>query len=374
LAVLNDLTVFGSVFLQLSPIGGIAMVTSTGKRASGTVSLGAAKRNGKTAELLPFRDSGLCEQFAEYCQLLHHETSFKALDARWKAKRDSAIEFIPNESFSEPFAEADILGDHLLGMAGETSRVSRSSRLAELPTYLARLCEARLLQGDEESKMFRRMNYLLFLAEEVRKKMDANNPSELGLVRIQGLVSAAHWHRDYIVKANMRLVISIVKKFVNLNNNFDDLLSDGIMALIRAVEKFDFNRGFRFSTYATQVVRRNAYRNVMTKQRERSRIGLILDEANVDIESRETVSGVSLERWNVLTGKLGQLLNQLDRREKLIVRARFSLGGHRSVQTLQRIADALGVSKERVRQIEKRALEKLRSLASHEELPEFAVE
>jgi RNA polymerase primary sigma factor len=68
------------------------------------------------------------------------------------------------------------------------------------------------------------------------------------------------------------------------------------------------------------------------------------------------------------------LLDKLDRREKLIVRARFSLGSHRRVQTLQRIADSLGVSKERVRQLEKRALEKLRELAISLELPEFVAE
>ncbi len=55
----------------------------------------------------------------------------------------------------------------------------------------------------------------------------------------------------------MRLVISIVKKFVNIQNGFDDLLSDGIVAVIRAVDKFDVGLGFRFSTYATQVVRRH---------------------------------------------------------------------------------------------------------------------
>jgi RNA polymerase primary sigma factor len=64
------------------------------------------------------------------------------------------------------------------------------------------------------------------------------------------------------------------------------------------------------------------------------------------------------------------MLDRLDRREKLIVRARFSLGGHRRVQTLQRLADKLGVSKERVRQLEKRALEKLRDFAIESPVPE----
>jgi RNA polymerase primary sigma factor len=65
------------------------------------------------------------------------------------------------------------------------------------------------------------------------------------------------------------------------------------------------------------------------------------------------------------------MLDQLDRREKLIIRARFSLGGHRRVQTLQKLADRLGVSKERVRQLEKRALDKLRGFAEVSPLPEM---
>jgi RNA polymerase primary sigma factor len=172
----------------------------------------------------------------------------------------------------------------------------------------------------------------------------------------------------------MRLVISIVKKFVNPHNLFDDLLSDGIMALIRAVEKFDYDRGFRFSTYATQVVRRNAYRNVMARQKERTKVTTSLEDGNFDFDDQETQGGISPDRWNLLRSKLTALLDKLDRREKLIVRARFSLGSHRRVQTLQRIADSLGVSKERVRQLEKRALEKLRELAISLELPEFVAE
>jgi RNA polymerase primary sigma factor len=64
------------------------------------------------------------------------------------------------------------------------------------------------------------------------------------------------------------------------------------------------------------------------------------------------------------------MLDRLDRREKLIVRARFSLGGHRRVQTLQKLADRLGVSKERIRQLEKRALDKLRDMADVSPIPE----
>jgi RNA polymerase primary sigma factor len=168
----------------------------------------------------------------------------------------------------------------------------------------------------------------------------------------------------------MRLVISIVKKFVNIQNGFDDLLSDGIVALLRAVDKFDVDLGFRFSTYATQVVRRNTYRCVMEKQNDRQRNLGSFHENGIDISDDQKDSSMSEQRWHELRARLSLMLDHLDRREKFIIRARFSLGGHRRIQTLQRLADTLGVSKERIRQLEKRALDKLRGMTESISLPE----
>lgn len=83
---------------------------------------------------------------------------------------------------------------------------------------------------------------------------------------------------------------------------------------------------------------------------------------------------MSEKRWHALRNCLSVLLGELDRREKLIIRARFALGSHRRVQTLQALADRLGVSKERVRQLEKRAIEKLIAMAATTELGAFEQE
>ena len=168
----------------------------------------------------------------------------------------------------------------------------------------------------------------------------------------------------------MRLVISIVKKFVNPQNGFDDLLSDGIVALMRAVDKFDVGMGFRFSTYATQVLRRSTYRSVMEKQTDRQRSVGSIHENGIDIADDQKESSMSEQRWHELRARLSLMLDHLDRREKFIIRARFSLGGHRRIQTLQRLADKLGVSKERIRQLEKRALDKLRGMSEAITRPE----
>ena len=173
----------------------------------------------------------------------------------------------------------------------------------------------------------------------------------------------ADWHRDRIVEANLRLVFSIVKKFVNDTKSFEDLLSDGIMGIFRAVDKFDFGRGFRFSTYATQVIRRESYRSVIATQDDQSRAMSGLQDMDIEVTDEGRVSAFSEQRWHELRNRLAVMLDHLDRREKLIIRARFALGSHRKVKTLQAIANRLGVSKERIRQLETRATKKLIEMA-----------
>jgi RNA polymerase primary sigma factor len=241
----------------------------------------------------------------------------------------------------------------------------------DMPIHLGRLCEAPLLTPDQERMLFQRMNYLLQQAAIIRSTLNPARPSRVRLELIDRLVALAAWHRDRIVEANLRLVFSIVKKFVSPNNSFDDLLSDGIVALIRAVEKFDFDRGFRFSTYATQVIRRNSYRTVVMKQEERMKTVGGLQDMDIDLTDEGRESAISEKRWHELRARLSKMLDQLDRREKLIIRARFSLGAHSKVQTLQALANRLGVSKERVRQLERRAMDKLRSMAGDSGLVEL---
>lgn len=321
--------------------------------------------------VFPFINGHLNEQLSDFLKLVSHDTVFGETCSLRKPPLPKSLDFIQSDSFADENAEEMVLGGKLLDHEDLSPISAKSSRVASLPAHLARLCEADLLKPEQEVKLFRRMNYLLYVANRILSKIDRNSPSTDQLDCVEALVKASHWHRDLIVRSNMRLVISIVKKYSNPNNPFDELLSDGIMATIKAVEKFNFERGFRFSTYATQVVQRNAYRNVMAKQKDRIKMGTSLQDIDVDLDDRYSSSAMSPDKWNALRVKLSSLLNKLDRREKFIVRARFSLGGHRRVQTLQRIADSLGVSKERIRQLEKRALDKLRDLASFNEIPEF---
>ncbi len=331
-----------------------------------------AKRRGPGGASVTFSYAPLEASFTHYCQLAVPE--LETADERMRLTKEllaSEIECIDSTELTSTESVQEIFSDGFL-IPNEAQLTGRSKAL-EMPSHLARLCEAKLLTPEEERMVFQRMNCLRSRANQLRNELTLEAPCGWTIRRIVALLKAADWYRDRMIKSNMRLVISIVKKFVNKQNRFDDLLSDGIVALLRAVDKFDVGLGFRFSTYATQVVRRNTYRRVMEKQSERQRITLSIHDTGVDISDEHRSPSMSESRWHELRSRLSTMLDRLDRREKLIVRARFSLGGHRRVQTLQRLADKLGVSKERVRQLEKRALDKLRDLALEAPLPDNEV-
>jgi RNA polymerase primary sigma factor len=327
--------------------------------ASSSAATSATKSPSRTFQRVRL-EQAFRQHFIAQLELVEMDREGLARSIRQRLRQE--IDFITNPLFTERRAETLILGDSLLG-TGLPEQPAKATRVPDLPTHLARLCETRLLRPEEESVLFQRMNYLRFRAAQYQSRLHPERSTAFCLARVGALLAAADWYRDQIVQSNMRLVISIVKKFVNSCNAFDDLLSDGIVALMRAVDKFDYDRGFRFSTYATQVVRRNAYRTVVLRQKERAKVNCSLQEAGVDVSDEARISSMTEQRWHTLRARLTLMLDHLDRREKLIIRARFSLGGHRRVQTLQKLAERLGVSKERVRQLEKRAMDKLRDMA-----------
>jgi RNA polymerase primary sigma factor len=299
--------------------------------------------------------------FNEFCQLSIPTIPDQPFEERLRQTLNNEIGFMDNPDFHGEGAERSVLGNSLFDDLSDSE--SKPLPPKNVPSHLVRMCDSTVLNPVQETSLFQRMNFLRFRANQIRSRLKPETATEHDLVRIQGLLIAADWYRDKLIKSNMRLAISIVKKFVNVDNTFDDLLSDAVMAMLRAIEKFDFGKGFRFSTYATQVIRRNAYRCVMQRYTERKKVAASVDELSLDVVEPDRSSNVDEARWHQLRSRLSTMLDKLDRREKFIVRARFSLGGHRRIQTLQRLADVLGVSKERVRQLEKRALDKLRALS-----------
>lgn len=282
------------------------------------------------------------------------------------------IDFIANPAFRQPDAEAEILDHSAAQSQLDEPASSATSPPRDLPAHLARLCERPLLTAEEERILFRRMNYLKYRANVLRSQLDPDNLCTEDLERAEHLLSEAMIIRDQIAQANMRLVISVVKKFVTPQHSFDEMLSDGIMTMLYAIDKFDYDRGFRFSTYAYRSIARAAYRSVTDRQKENRRFLNTPDE-NFDVEDQGGTASMDQRTWETLRGLLKQMLKNLDQRERFIIRGRYALGTHRKIQTFQSLADKLGVSKERVRQLEQRAMTKLRTMAEElhqEELPE----
>jgi RNA polymerase primary sigma factor len=157
--------------------------------------------------------------------------------------------------------------------------------------------------------------------------------------------------------------MSLVKKFVTPQKSFDEMLSDGLVTLMYAVEKFDYDRGFRFSTYAYRSLARSAYRSVVATRADEARF--TRDAADWAFEADSKNSSTTTEGiWQNVRNLTATMIKRLDRRERFIIRSRYALGSHRKVRACQELADRLGVSKERVRQLEQRALMKLKSMAS----------
>src|SRR5260221_239987 len=146
------------------------------------------------------------------------------------------------------------------------------NRPGGLPPYLASLYgDATVLSREQEVHLFRKMNYLKFRAYKLREAIDPARARGPELDEIDRLQEEALAVKNQIIGANLRLVVSIAKKRVGPANNFFELVSDGNMSLIRAVEKFDFSRGFKFSTYASWAIMKNFARTIPEEKTRRDR-------------------------------------------------------------------------------------------------------
>ena len=292
------------------------------------------------------------------------------------------VEYVPSEEFLKAQAREQILGTPLtldrpdpekkldpLELVGEDGTPATISGWEPnlLPEYMQVLKMTPVLSREQEIDLFRRYNYLKYLVSQERHLLKLSKVSAALLTRLEDCLEEAEEIRTLLVEANLRLVVSIAGKHTSDGAGFLELVSKGNFALIQAVEEFDYAKGFRFSRRASLDIAKE-YAKVSGRSTELTpkRAASL---ASIQRDMRGTTADVlALERTRL---DLAEVIRQeLDEREQYVILHHFGLTGasiRKNTKTLKQIGDELGLTKERIRQIELSALQKLRQCLSREQ-------
>ena len=351
------------------------------------------------------------------------EGNLSQLDDLFSYLYRSGIEIYNNEAEVKE-AEEDEAKDFALDSGSEESESSDESRssLSNIPVedaiglYLAKMSQVPLLTPDEEVSLAKRLEK----GNKAREELSDNGHSPSERDELKWLIQDGERAREHLIAANTRLVVSIAKKYRGLGLPFQDLIQAGNVGLIKAADRFDYKRGYKFGTYATWWIRQ-AITRALSQQGRIIRLPVHLGDRlrklykvaqriEQDLGRRPTpkeiadeIEGLDTEeaRWmlrvskrpmsihepvgdeedssefgdfieddealsppesaelQLLSEDLERMLATLLPREARVLRMRFGLDGDRK-HTLKEVGEKLGVTRERARQIERRALSKLR--------------
>jgi RNA polymerase primary sigma factor len=285
--------------------------------------------------------------------------------------------------------------------------------------YLKQIGKVALLNAEEEVELAKRIEAGLYAAERVRRAEESTEKLSPQLRRdLRWIVRDGERAKNHLLEANLRLVVSLAKRYTGRGMAFLDLIQEGNLGLIRAVEKFDYTKGYKFSTYATWWIRQAITRAMADQARtiripvhmvevinklgriqrellqdlgreptpeelakemditpekvleiqQYAREPISLDQTIGDegdsqlgdfIEDSEAVVAVDAVSFTLLQDQLQSVLATLSEREAGVVRLRFGLTDGQP-RTLDEIGQVYGVTRERIRQIESKTMSKLR--------------
>lgn len=284
-----------------------------------------------------------------------------------------ASAWIDSPTFRDDKAARDIEADDVIGELKRLNQGSERESPTEVPAYFASLYRIPLLSPELERRAFRKLNFLKWRARHLLT-MPRRRTISATKQLAEECVSAALEIRERIIVANLRLVVSIARRFAGKGIPFSELISDGNLMLMNAVEKFDFSRGFRFSTYATLAIQREFVRIIRRGSSDRLRaipdltaIATVPDKVNADLEEDCRTLKKRQARLRRLMGE------HLDERQRAVLLARYGLNDARSPEALRSLGARLGISKERVRQLQLQAISSLREVVMGSEESEAEV-
>jgi RNA polymerase primary sigma factor len=308
----------------------------------------------------------------------------------------------------------------------ESEALKQARRDAELTAsadsvraYLKQIGKVALLNAEEEVDLAKRIEAGLYASERLRQIEDSSQKLSPQMRRdLNWIVRDGERAKNHLLEANLRLVVSLAKRYTGRGMAFLDLIQEGNLGLIRAVEKFDYTKGYKFSTYATWWIRQAITRAMADQARtiripvhmvevinklgriqrellqdlgreptpeelakemditpekvleiqQYAREPISLDQTIGDegdsqlgdfIEDSEAVVAVDAVSFTLLQDQLTSVLQTLSEREAGVVRLRFGLTDGQP-RTLDEIGQVYGVTRERIRQIESKTMSKLR--------------
>ncbi len=268
-----------------------------------------------------------------------------------------------HSAFEQPDAETELLAP--IPRAPTKPRRRRSSD----DSGIHLLESAPQPDGQRERRLFLKLNYCRYRIMQVFERFAHKRLTLAAVAEVELWHRRAAETRSEIVAANVPLVLAMAKRTRVTSVDFAELISEGNMALLRAVDKFDCNRGFKFSTYACRAILKAFSRSAVRAARYRGHFPTEFDPAleRSDAMDRRR-DEAELETIDELKAVLGRNTANLNDIERRVLMARFAIdqptpeSGAAEPKTLEQVGEMIGVTKERVRQIQNKALGKLRQI------------
>ncbi len=285
----------------------------------------------------------------------------RPLRAKVEALLLENFDYMDNPLFAKRSTEQMLISEEADSQALPLTSWYQPTRDEELPATAG---APQLMKGDEERLTFLRYNYAKRRLQLLQKKLK-KEPLTKALAEEFVLWHERFEHfREYLVRTNLALVLAMAKRTRLGDVDFAEVVSEGNMALLRAIEKFDIDRGFKFSTYACRAILKAFSRTSMKASKYRTRFPV---EFEPDYEKSDWADRRRDAVQDDLTDELRQIVDrnlaELSNVEQTVIRRRFNWQqADESPLTLEEVGQIIGVTKERVRQIQNKALAKIRTV------------